>query len=150
MRTTALALSLLVLLAACGDSEPTVTINGQPVEIPQQGMPAGMGEAFGEKLREASERARAFSERGLVAADVQRYLALMPKWRETAGQPDAAKAMLTANGESLLEWSVLMGRMATLMASIKMNSVSDKLKADADVVRPFMPQIEAALKPPPR
>ena len=144
----ALSLALLLTLAACGDSEPTVTINGRPVKVPAG--TSAFNQAFGEKMREAAEKARAFSERGLVAADVQRYLELSPKWRELAGNPGATEKMLSENGMAVLEWASLQGRIMTLMASIKMDAVSEKLKADAEVVRPFMPQIEAALKPPPR
>jgi hypothetical protein len=130
----------LLFLAACGDDAPPsgsgmkVKVNGQTIDV------GGM--------QEASKRAMEMVNRPLTAADVERFLAVMPEVRRLgSGRDEDTSKILEKRGVFLAEWGPLVGRVMAAYQVLKHSpgSADAKVKADAEVVRPYVDRIEAVM-----
>jgi hypothetical protein len=131
---------LLLLLTACGDDSPPagpqgkVTINGTTIDLGSMAADA--------------ERARVLSERALTKEDVERYLASLPDWQKVGKNPEEWRNVIERHGLGTSEWLMLHGRITAAFSALKMPDapVPTHHPGDADVVRPFLDRIDAALK----
>ena len=128
-----LALLALLVLPACGEPEPQVrvTVNGKTETFDVNAM------------REASERSQALASRPLTAADVERYITLMQEMKQKGNKPED-----WTRSAQWMEFGTLAARIGSVYAALKLapDSLDERMKADAAVVRPFMDRIEAASK----
>jgi hypothetical protein len=151
VRSIPFALCLLsLLLAACGDDEPSPVTRlregGKPVtpeELAEALREMGtgprsahdlsgameeaaraLGASSGAELQAAAERARALGERPLTTADVETYLALAPGVRAAGSDLAAVREALATKGLSQAEWGVLAGRILAARMALRLPASS--------------------------
>ena len=122
------ALWLSLALAACGDDAPSSP----------QGTVA------------AEEFARSRASRPLAAADVETFLAVYPTLAAANGDPAAMRRALERHGADPDRWhltqtQIMLAYTRLMMADMDKKPVPEAVKADAEVVRPFVARISAAI-----
>lgn len=139
-----------LLLASCGDAEPPKPDPRTPAELGR-----AFQDAFKKDMSEASRagadwaaRAKEMSTRAITSADVERFLAVMPKLRDAEGDPKSLQAALADQGLSMVEWSMLAMRITTLASSVNKppERLDERTQADLEVLRPYLDRLNAAMK----
>jgi hypothetical protein len=171
MRRILLAAFLVApVLAGCGDDAPSDDAgkSGRPVtpaELEEALRRSGTAHADAQRAAEAAaarvresmgggdleemgRKASALGARPLTSADVETYIALVPKVRGKQGKPQEMSAVLGEHGLSTPEWLVLSGRMTAVLWAVKLpkDKVDATIAADVETVRPYADRIEAARK----
>jgi hypothetical protein len=149
-RLRSLAAASFVLLAGvagCGDggarTEPP------PGESHAAGPVAPPAPEGRDGLDEAVARAPTRRARPLTSADVESFLATVADWRAARSQgPRAPGEALARHGHDATSWVELVGRLTALAALLEEpgRAVPADLAADAEVLRPHLARVAAALK----
>ena len=141
-----LVLVPLLLLAACGDSEPAKP----PIPTGLGGLPAGFpgttpGPMDAAKMKEILEKGPFGGSRPLTDADLERYLKTFPAVAALKKDPAGLQKALDAEGWTLGEWARVSMRILTVHGFLHMSSTSvpDSMKADAAIVARYKDRLDA-------
>lgn len=141
---TALGLVALLGVTACGKSdEPSPSAGG----IDKR---AGFDpKAMGDLLRStggAEGMAKAAS-RPLTAQDVETFIAVFPEYQTAVRAPGGLQAFFDKHGLTS-DWVMMPARIMAAASAARLPGVasSERMKADAEVVRPFLDRLAGASK----
>ena len=147
----AVVLAALLALAACSDDEKSTT-SGQGRPVPPtfgtSGPPRTLDDA---QVRDMLGKALAPATKPLTDADIDWYISFWPKWTalEKEKSPQAMRSAIEGAGLSYAEGTLLMLRVTTAMAFLKMPEakVPENVKADVEVVRRNQARLDALKAP---
>lgn len=150
---------LAVVLTGCGE-EPRATgptsgagrgpaLEGLP-EMPRRTAQDDVDDAIarlGGNVVEDAAKAKVLADRTLTSSDVLTFLTVEPLVRPMGGDPVKVQRVVTAYGVSVLEWTVLAGRVLQGWMQVRhgREDASAQIVADAEVVRPYADRLDAML-----
>lgn len=168
MRTRLAFVAIVALgLPSCGGDDSDGTVDGKrgravtPAEMADamrkaglhdqattqaeiERMSAELGATLGGDVHDVARKAKALAERRLTSADLDTYLALMPKVRNAG----ATAEVLADHGLTVTEWQVLRARVMSLtaMASLPEAARKPELAADLETIRPYLDRLKASAR----
>jgi hypothetical protein len=152
-------LVLTVALAGCGEEPPATGptsradrgpgLEGLP-EVPRRTAQDDVDDAvarLGGNVVEDAAKAKALADRTLRPEDVMTFLTVEPLVRPMGGDPVQVQRVVTAYGVSVLEWTVLAGRVLQGWMQVRhpREEARAQIVADAEVVRPYAGRLDAML-----
>ncbi len=138
----AIGLALLLGVAACGGDEP-------PPSVRELEKKSGFDRKAIEEMMRASgglEGASKVISRPLTPKDVETFIAVFPEYSTSVRTPGGMKAVFDKHGLVATEWILIQSRILAAASSTRFPNAaaSDLMKADAEIVRPYLDRIAAA------